>query len=113
MQLRDLFVSLHNDEGFEVDLHLRLGHAPPPRMTTRSLLSRRERASLSGTVVPVLAPVDLTLLSVYHSLKDLMALTSTARDLADLSAWWHRGRELWSLDELVDARSAPSSTWPC
>ena len=23
--------------------------------------------------------------------------------LADLSAWWHRGRDLWSLDELVGA----------
>ena len=99
-------MSLRNDEGFEVDLHLRLGHAPPPRMTTASLLSRREHASLSGTPVPVLAPVDLTLLGVYHSLKDLMALTSAARDLADLSAWWHRGRDLWSLDELVDAAVA-------
>jgi Uncharacterised nucleotidyltransferase len=103
VHLRDLFVSLRNEEGFEVDLHLRFGHAPPQRMTTASLLSRRGRATIGGATVPVLAPVDLVLLSVYHALKNLMALTSTARDLADLSAWWYRGRSSWSLDELVRA----------
>ena len=72
-------------------------------MTTASLLSRRVYVPAAGAVVPVLAPVDLILLSVYHSLKDLMALTSAARGLADLSAWWHGGRDLWSLDELVGA----------
>jgi hypothetical protein len=106
VHLRNLFVSLRNDEGFEVDLHLRFGYAPPPRMTPASLLSRRTSTSVASVTLPVLAPVDLILLNVYHSLKDLLALTSAARDLADLASWWERGGALWSLDELVDASIA-------
>jgi hypothetical protein len=106
VQLRDLFVSMRNEEGFEVDLHVRLGHAPPERMTTASLLARRVHATASGVTLPVLTPDDQILLSCYHSLKDLLALTSSARDLGDLAAWWGRGRELWSLDGLIEASIA-------
>jgi hypothetical protein len=112
VNLRNLFVSLRNDEGFEVDLHVRFGHAPPPRMTPASLLARGHTAEAAGVALPVLSSVDLILLTVYHSLKDLMALTSAARDLADLAAWWHRGREHWSLDELVPASTAARLDMP-
>jgi hypothetical protein len=103
VQLRDLFVSLRDGEGFEVDLHLRFGHSPPSRMTAPSLLGRRRTATVGRTSVPVLAPADLMVLNVYHSLKDLMALRSAARDLCDLAAWWNRKRTEWSLDDVVDA----------
>ena len=103
LDLRNLYVSLRNDEGFEADVHLQIGPTPPPRMLPEALLNRRVRATAAGVDVPVLAPVDLMLLNVYHTLKDLLALTSAARDLNDLAAWWGRGHDRWSLDELVPA----------
>jgi hypothetical protein len=103
VQLRDLFVSLRDGEGFEVDLHLRFGHSPPARMTTSSLLGRRRTVTVGRTPIPVLAPADLMVLNAYHSLKDLMALRSAARDLCDLAAGWSRARTEWSLDDVVDA----------
>jgi hypothetical protein len=106
VHLRDVFVSMRDGDGFEVDLHLRFGHAPPPHMTGPSLLGRRRAATIGRDTIPVLAPADMMLLNVYNSLKDLMALRTTVRDLCDLAAWWDRGREQWSLDEVVHAARA-------
>jgi hypothetical protein len=103
LDLRNLYVSLRTDEGFEADVHLQIGPAPPPRMLPGALLGRRVRVRAAGSEIPVLAPVDLMLLNVYHSLKDLLALTSAARDLNDLAAWWARGRDQWSVEEFVAA----------
>lgn len=94
---------LHNLErtfvrdGLEVDVHWSLGTNPPPSLRAASLLGRCERAVISGSWLPIAAPVDAMLISAHHAMRGYFAPHEAVKDMCDLSAWWTQARNRWFL----------------
>jgi hypothetical protein len=109
--MRDIEMSprLHNlartytRDGFELDVHWRLGSKPPRPLRTQTLFERSSTIALRGKTLRVPHPVDAQLLTVHHAMRSSFSPSTTLKDLTDLAAWWERKPDAWEPRELIVA----------
>jgi hypothetical protein len=104
--LDNAYVVLIDPDGLQIDLHWRVGRAPPPPLVPERLLARAIRADLLGRPARVLCPSDSVLLATYHVMHDQLAPGSAIKDLCDLSAWLRRSEQVFTEALVRDASEA-------
>jgi hypothetical protein len=77
----------------ELDVHWQFGPRPPQALAAGRILERSILATVEGRTLRVAGPVEFALLGLHHALRSSFAAYSTAKDLADLRAWWEREGE--------------------
>ena len=88
-------------DGFEVDLHWRMGVHPPAALAAARLIDRAIVARAIQREILVADPVDGVLINVHHALRGSFDLHNTVRDLCDLRLWWEHGPIPARLDETI------------
>jgi hypothetical protein len=89
------FLVLRDDDQNEIDLHWRLGVAPPPALASDTILARAQAARLYRRDILVPAPMDAMMLTVHHVVRGHFAPETTVKDLVDLRTWWMAEPRQW------------------
>jgi hypothetical protein len=93
-------------DGGELDVHWQFGPRPPRALAAGRIVERSILATVEGRTLRVAGPVEFALLGVHHALRSSFAAHSTAKDLADLRAWWEREGEGRGAELLAAAAGA-------